>query len=138
MSEDCIFCKIIKGDIPSVKIFEDETVLAFMDIGPVVKGHALVIPKVHCDPITNTPPELLQTLIVAVQKVAAAQIDGLGADGVNVSQANGKVAGQEVPHIHFHVIPRFTDDGHSWSQVQGKYDRPGEMEEFAQKTAAAL
>jgi histidine triad (HIT) family protein len=128
MSEDCIFCKIVAGDLPATKIYEDDDTLAFMDIGPVVKGHALVIPKTHYDPITGTPPEVLQKLITVVQKVAQAQYDGLDADGINVSQANGAVAGQEVPHIHFHVIPRFTDDNHSWNWRAGSYSSQDEMQ----------
>ena len=131
MSQDCIFCKIVAGELPATKIYEDEDTLAFMDIGPVVKGHVLVIPKEHYDPITGTPPEMLQKLIVIVQKVAKAQYEGLNADGVNVSQANGAVAGQEVPHIHFHVIPRFHDDAHSWNWRVGAYDSPEEMQSKA-------
>lgn len=131
MSQDCIFCKIIAGELPATKIYEDEDTLAFMDIGPVVKGHALVIPKEHYDPITGTPPEVLQKLITIVQKVAKAQYKGLNADGVNVSQANGAIAGQEVPHIHFHVIPRFKDDDHSWNWQAGSYDSVEEMQSKA-------
>ena len=131
MSQDCIFCKIIAGELPATKIYEDEDTLAFMDIRPVVKGHTLVIPKAHYDPITATPPEVLQKLITIVQKVAKAQYAGLNADGVNVSQANGAVAGQEVPHIHFHVIPRFNDDNHSWNWQAGSYDSAEEMQSKA-------
>ena len=138
MSSDCIFCKIVAGDIPASKIYEDEDTLAFMDIGPVVKGHALVIPKQHHDPITGTPPETLQKLIVTVQKVAQAQIDGLGAKGINISQANGALAGQVVSHIHFHVIPRFENDGHQRNWIPKQYDNPEEMNQIAGKICAGL
>jgi len=138
MSADCIFCKIAAGALPSAKVYEDEDTLAFMDIGPVVKGHTLVIPKQHYDPITGTPPEVLQKLIVVVQKIAAAQFRGLAADGLNVSQANGKVAGQIIPHIHFHVIPRFHSDGHSFSWAAKKYDDAQEMAQFAGKIRDAI
>jgi histidine triad (HIT) family protein len=131
MSTDCIFCRIVRGEIPATRVYEDADTLAFMDIGPVVKGHTLVIPKAHFDPITGTPPATLQKLIVVVQRIAQAQIKGLHADGINVSQANGRVAGQVVPHIHFHVIPRFADDRHSWNWVAKAYDNPDEMTSYA-------
>ncbi len=138
MSQDCIFCKIIAGDSPCTRVHEDAHALAFLDIGPVVKGHTLVVPKIHSDPVTETPPETLQHLIVVVQKIARAQIDGLGADGINVSQANGACAGQVVPHLHFHVIPRFLDDGCSFNWTPGKYDSAEEMTRYSEKMRAAL
>lgn len=133
MSANCIFCEIVKGTIPCTKVYEDNDVLAFMDIGPVVKGHTLVIPKTHHNPITETPVPVLQKLIAVVQQVARAQITGLGADGVNVSQANGKAAGQIVPHLHFHVIPRFSSDGHHWNWTPRQYTDSGEMSSFADR-----
>lgn len=138
MKHECIFCKIAAGELPATKVYEDEDTLAFMDIGPVVKGHTLVIPKHHYDPITGTPPEVLCKLITVVQKIAQAQYDGLGADGINVTQANGKTAGQIVPHIHFHVIPRFEDDKHSWNWIAGKYDSTEEMNEKAESIKKGL
>jgi histidine triad (HIT) family protein len=133
MSSDCVFCKIVKGELPSTKVYEDDNTLAFMDIGPVVKGHTLVIPKKHHDPLMNTPPEVLRKLITVVQQIAIAQTKELGADGINVTQANGSLAGQIVPHIHFHVIPRFKNDDHSWNCKAGKYDTPQEMQGMADK-----
>jgi len=138
MDSDCIFCKIVAGELPCTKVYEDNDVLAFMDIGPVVKGHTLVIPKQHHDPITNTPTELLQKLIAVVKKVAQAQVCGLKADGINVTQANGEPAGQVVPHIHFHVIPRFNTDGYSFNWVPGEYDSFDEMSGFAEKIEGSL
>ncbi len=138
MNSDCIFCKLIAGQIPSARVYEDEHTLAFMDIGPVVKGHTLVVPKQHCDPIVGTPDEVLRRLIVVCKKVAQAQRDALGADGMNVTQANGRVAGQIVPHIHFHVIPRFEKDGHHWNWNPKAYDSPAEMEAFAAKLRGAM
>lgn len=131
MNTDCIFCKIIQGDLPCTRVYEDDAVLAFLDIGPIIKGHTLVIPKDHFDPITETPPEVLHRVINAVKKIAAAQLEGLKADGVNVTQANGSVAGQVVPHLHFHVIPRFGDDGHSWNWNARQYDGADEMADVA-------
>ena len=131
MESDCIFCKIVAGQIPCTKVYEDAQVMAFLDIGPIVKGHTLVIPKRHYDPITGTPVEVLQQLIAVVQKVADAQYRGLRADGINVTQANGRSAGQVVRHIHFHVIPRFETDGHHWNWVPKKYDSRDDMEQIA-------
>ena len=138
MSADCIFCTILAGEIPCTKIYEDDKALAFLDIGPIIKGHTLVIPRTHHDPISQTPDSVLQHLITIVRKIACAQMHGLGADGINVSQANGASAGREVPHIHFHVIPRFDDDGHSWNWKAGTYDSPDEMEQFAEKLRNTL
>lgn len=131
MSEECVFCRIVDGEIPSCKVFEDADILAFMDINPVTKGHTLVIPKSHHESILTTPVDVLGKVIVAAQRVAIAQQNELKADGINVTQANGVLAGQIISHIHFHVIPRFKNDNHSWDRPQAKYDREDEMETFA-------
>lgn len=138
MSTECIFCKIVRGELPSSKVYEDDDILAFIDIGPIVKGHTLVIPKQHFDPLTATPPETLCKIIKVVQKVAAAQLALLKADGINITQANGTIAGQVVPHIHFHVIPRFQNDQHSWNWNAGKYDSTTEAQEYAAKIASGI
>lgn len=135
---DCIFCRIIAGSIPAAKIYEDERILAFMDIGPIIKGHVLVIPKTHYDNLMETPDEMLACLIAAVRRIARAQVAGLGADGINITQANGTSAGQVVPHIHFHVIPRFLRDGHHWNWDAKKYDDTAEMNRFAERIIAHL
>ncbi|MBN1674818.1 MAG: HIT family protein [Kiritimatiellae bacterium] len=138
MSDDCVFCKIVAGELPATKICEDDDVLAFLDIGPVVKGHTLVIPKAHYATIMDVPVELLQKVIAVAKTIAEAQTAGLKAEGVNVGQANGRVANQIVPHMHFHVIPRFEADGHSFSWTPKKYDGPAEMQAFAGKITGAL
>jgi histidine triad (HIT) family protein len=130
---DCIFCKIIANEIPATTVYEDEEVLVFMDIGPIIKGHTLVIPKKHYDPVTDTPDDVLDKLHRVAKKIAGAQMNGLGADGVNIMQNNGKAAGQVVPHLHIHVIPRFCDDGHRWNWNPGKYEDFGEMKKLADK-----
>ncbi len=135
---DCIFCKIVRGELPSAKVYEDADVLAFLDIGPIVKGHTLVIPKAHHDPLPAVPPALLAKVMAVVQWVAQAQLDGLSADGVNIHQSNGAVAGQIVPHVHFHVVPRFANDGHSWNWRAGSYSQPAEMSALAEKLRAAI
>lgn len=138
MAEDCVFCMIAAGKIPSVKVYEDDRVLAFMDISPVTKGHTLVIPREHYDPVTKVPLTLLHDVIAVVQKVAKAQVDGLKADGINITQANGAIAGQVIPHVHFHVIPRLKSDPHSWNAPQRKYDADDEIGQYAAKIRKAL
>jgi len=138
MNEDCIFCKIVAGDIPSTRIYEDDDTLAFMDISPIVHGHALVIPKAHYDPITETPESALAGCMAVVKRVAQAQIDALGADGVNLHQANGAVAGQVVPHVHFHEIPRFDGDGHHWNWRHCDYDSMDDMAAMGEKLKSAI
>ncbi len=130
---DCIFCKIIKKEIPATVLYEDEDVLVFMDIGPIIKGHALVVSKQHYDPVTETPDAVLAKLHIIAKKIALAQVNGLGADGVNIMQNNGVAAGQEVPHIHVHVIPRYNDDKHHWNWNPKKYDDFDEMAILARK-----
>jgi histidine triad (HIT) family protein len=133
-----IFEKIINREIPATIVYEDEETLAFMDLGPIIKGHTLVIPKTCYDPITETPDEVVAHLMVVAKRIAAAQIKALGADGVNIMQNNGKAAGQEVPHIHLHVIPRFTGDGHHWNWDAKSYESAEEMETLAGKIREGL
>lgn len=135
---ECIFCKIVSGTLPAARVYEDAETLAFMDIAPVVKGHTLVIPKEHHSDLLETPAPLLEKLIVTVQKIATAQLRGLKAEGVNVTQANGRLAGQVIPHIHFHVIPRFAQDGHSFNWKPRKYESQEEMEQFAARIKDVL
>ena len=104
-----------------------------MDIKPIMKGHTLVIPRAHHDSIINTPNYLLRHLIVIVRKIARALIDGLGVEGVNITQANGPCAGQIVPHIHFHIIPRVNKNSHSRNWKAKSYDSLREMESYAEK-----
>jgi len=135
---DCIFCKIIAGEIPAIKVYENEHTLAFMDIGPLVKGHTLVIPKAHYNPLADTPDEVLSHVIFTVRVVARAMQEGLGADGINIHQANGEAAGQVVPHLHFHVIPRFKHDGHHWNWTPHPYADLSEAAALANRIQAAL
>ncbi len=134
----CIFCKIVAGEIPAIRVYEDQDVLAFMDIGPLVKGHTLVIPKAHHNLISETPDDVLAKVIAIVRQVAQAQREGLGADGVNIHQANGSAAGQVVPHLHFHVVPRFQHDGHHWNWTPHPYAELSEAAALASRIQAAL
>lgn len=135
---NCIFCKIVAGELPSSKVYEDADALAFMDIGPIVRGHTLVIPKEHMDPVTAAPPAVLQKLILVVQQIARAQLRAFKADGINIMQSNGRAAGQVVPHLHFHVIPRFRSDGHHWNWQAHPYQNAEEMGSLANQIKAAL
>ena len=111
MIEDCVFCKVIRGEVPSVKLYEDERTYAFMDINPLSPGHSLVIPKYHAENIYVTPPHAAGVVMVTLSKVAAAINRAVKPEGINILQANGPGAQQSVFHIHFHIIPRSTDDG---------------------------
>ena len=108
---DCIFCKIIRGEIPCSKVFENEKFFAFLDIGPVNKGHTLVIPKKHYKNLFDMPKEELNDYLEVIQRVSKAIIKGVNADGININMSNEEAAGQVVMHAHFHLIPRFKDDG---------------------------
>lgn len=108
---DCLFCKIIAKEIPSSGVYEDEHVVAFLDIHPVHPGHVLVVPKRHSESLHDAEPETLHRLIEVTQKIARAVLVATGAVGFNLEQNNGSVAGQVIPHLHLHVIPRFENDG---------------------------
>ena len=124
---DCIFCKIVAGEIPAVKVLDEESVLAFMDINPSSRGHMLIVPKNHAENIFEIPESDLATLIRAVKRCAGAAKDALMAEGVTILQLNGKASDQIVPHLHIHVIPRWENDGLSVSTWEMK---PGDMEEI--------
>ncbi len=136
--KDCLFCRIVSGDLPSERILETPDILAFLDIGPIVKGHVLVIPKVHAETLHDLPAASLGPWMEAAQRVAEAQVRAWNADGVNLHQANGAAAGQVIPHVHFHVVPRFANDGHHWNWRPKKYDTPAEMNALAERLRSAL
>lgn len=108
---DCVFCKIAAGEVPALKLFEDKDTLAFLDIGPVNPGHALVIPKKHFRNLFDTPDDILSELMPKIKRIATGVMEGSGAKGVVVSMNNEPTAGQIVFHAHFHIIPRFEGDG---------------------------
>lgn len=131
---DCIFCKIVAGEIPCAKVFESESCLAFLDIAPVNAGHALVLPKGHYPTLLDLPAELGSDLMQTLSKVGKAVMEATGADGLNLMQNNFEAAGQLVHHAHFHLVPRFEDDGlRLWPQTG--YDDPEEMTGLAKKIA---
>lgn len=108
--DNCVFCKIIKGDIPSYKVYEDDTVCAFLDIMPVNKGHILVVPREHHEDIFSTPEEILGKIMAAIKKITPAVLKASRAEGFNLLLNNGIASGQIVEHLHFHIIPRVHND----------------------------
>jgi histidine triad (HIT) family protein len=108
---DCLFCKIVAGEIPSHRIDEDDKTLAFMDINPWTRGHALVIPKAHSRNLYDVEPDDLAAMHATAQRVARRMRDRLASEGVNILQSSEPVAMQTVFHTHVHVIPRYSDDG---------------------------
>ncbi len=109
--ENCIFCKIANGEIPTNTIYEDEGFRVILDNGPATKGHALVLPKGHYANLYEIPEDVLSGAAVVAKKVAATMKEKLSCDGLNLVQNNGEAAGQTVMHFHLHIIPRYKDDG---------------------------
>lgn len=129
--EDCIFCKIVKGELPSYKVYEDEVNIAFLDINPTAHGHVLVIPKEHFSNFEAIPEDILQKTILVVKKVGQSIKDNLDVVGYNVCENNDPGANQIIPHIHFHLIPRYKDD-HLDPWPQSPYPE-GKAEEMLNK-----
>ena len=121
---DCLFCKIVAGEIPATVVADDERTIAFMDISPATRGHALVIPRAHAANLHEIDPQDLAAVAVAAQGIAARQRERLGAAGVNLLNSNGRAAWQTVFHFHVHVIPRYEDDPLRlpWVPAQGDMD----------------
>ena len=128
---ECVFCKIIAGQIPAYTIYEDEHALAFLDIAPFEKGHVLVVSKLHAVYFTDLPATSLFGLSQAVQRVAARLLEKLPCDGFNLVQNNGACATQVVPHVHFHIIPRW--EGRAMAWTPGAYETPEEMAALAER-----
>lgn len=128
---DCIFCQIVNNDLPSQKIFENNEVVAFLDIQPVQFGHALVVSKKHYDTFEQTPVAEIINLFTIVHKLAAAIKASVKANGFNITINNGRAAGQVVDHLHIHIIPRFNNDGlSSWDKLTYQ---DGQMKELAEQ-----
>jgi histidine triad (HIT) family protein len=129
---DCVFCKMVAGQIPVTKIYEDNVVLSFLDIGPISDGHTLVIPKQHFEKLHQCPAEILGRVASRLGKIAKAVAAAMNSDSYNVLCNNGRAAGQLVEHLHFHIIPRNTGDGvfNRWPAY--KYEK-GEIEDIAVK-----
>ncbi len=134
---DCIFCRIIKGELPSYKVYEDNSVIAFLDIFPIHSGHVLVVPKKHSVDIFDTPESELQSVMAAAKKIAPAVMKATKADGINIGMNNKPAAGQVVMHTHLHIIPRFKDDGlKTWPQRP--YNNDAEKAHVMERIKASL
>ncbi len=124
---DCIFCKILAGELPATLVGEDERTISFMDINPATRGHALVIPRTHTQDLLSIEPEDLSAVTLAAQRLARRAEQHLGADGVNLINACGASAWQTVFHFHMHVVPRYVDDPLRLPWIP----TPGDPEEIA-------
>ena len=123
MKNNCIFCAIADGEIPCFKVFEDDLVLAYLDINPFSEGHTLVIPKAHSEGLLDTPDETLGAILARVRKVAAHLKAALPCDGFNLLQNNGEAAGQTVKHLHFHIVPRYGSQPIDFESRKGDMER---------------
>jgi histidine triad (HIT) family protein len=133
---DCLFCKIAAKEINSNIVYEDEKIIAFLDNNPVNPGHVLIVPKIHAEHLPELPDEYSAPVMTVIKKVMQAIMKQPGVDGVNILQNNYSAAGQVIPHVHFHVIPRKTGDGHRhWPGVA--YNE-GQASEVADKIKEAI
>lgn len=137
MLSNCIFCKIIQGDIPSTTMYEDEYFKAIMDISPAAKGHILILPKQHSDNLLELDELSAAKALTIAQKIAKAQMEALKCDGINLLQNNGEAAGQTVNHFHIHLIPRFKGDKVLVEWTHGAYAQ-GEAAELAEDIAKLI
>ena len=117
---DCIFCKIAQGEIPSQTLYEDEKFCGILDLGPATRGHALILPKEHAANVYELSDETAAAAFVLAKKMAGIMKEKLKCDGLNLVQNNGETAGQTVNHFHIHVIPRYKDDGQQICWTRGE------------------
>lgn len=122
MADDCVFCRIVRGEIPSQKVFENDQVVAILDIGPIAPGHTLVIAKPHVEAFTDLAPELLAELSRRTQEIARGVLRAMGAPGFNLLMNNHRCSGQAIPHVHWHIIPRKDGDGVRFNWAPNKYE----------------
>ncbi len=118
--EDCIFCRIAGGEIPSKTLYEDRDFRVILDLGPATRGHALILPKEHAENLYDLPEEAASKVLLLAQKMARIMVEKLHCDGLNLVQNNGEAAGQTVHHFHLHLIPRYVDDGQAINWKPGK------------------
>ena len=135
--QNCIFCKIANGEIPSNTVYEDENFRVILDLSPASKGHALILPKEHAENLFTLPEETAQAAILVAKKVGAAMMEALPCTGLNLVQNNGASAGQTVMHFHLHLIPRYDGDG-AMVQWEPHSSDPAEQEQIAEKIREAL
>ncbi|MFW6325986.1 MAG: HIT family protein [Desulfovermiculus sp.] len=135
--QDCIFCRIVRGELPSEQVYQNDAVLAFLDIAPIAPGHVLVIPKQHCATLWDFPDYLAPELNKVLRFVGQAVLQATQATGLNVVMNNYAAAGQVVPHAHWHLIPRREGDG-LLQVAQGEYESNNKMREMAEGIRRAM
>jgi len=135
--DECVFCRILRGQIPAQKVYEDRAAVAILDINPVAPGHALVLPRRHVETWNDLPGDLAGELARASQTVARAVLKATGAEGFNLLSNNHRCSGQAIPHVHLHIIPRRPGDGIKFNWVTGTYEA-GQIEKVAQAIRSAL
>ena len=135
--ENCIFCKIANGEIPSNVIYEDEEFRVILDVSPATRGHALILPKGHASNLFELPDETAEKAIVLAKKIGTAMMQTLGCTGLNLVQNNGASAGQTVMHFHLHLIPRYDGD-RAMIQWEPQTSDPAEQTKLAEKIRSAL
>ena len=134
-----VFCRIIAGEIPGSKVYEDDDVLAILDISQVTKGHTLVMPKQHTESMLTCPPDLLAKVMAVAQRIGQAEVGVLGAQGVNILTNVGEAAGQSVPHFHVHVIPRYApNEGGFLIEMKGQDTSLLDLPRLAEDIAKAI
>jgi histidine triad (HIT) family protein len=138
MIKDCVFCKIVQGQIPCDKVYEDDLVLAFLDIATITLGHTLIVPKQHHTSITTLPTDCGARIMDIAPRLGSALMRATGAAGFNLLLANGTAAGQVVPHTHLHVLPRHVDDGVVMPTSHTTYPSPECKAEILEKARARL
>ena len=130
---DCLFCRIVAGEIPCHKIYEDDATIAFLDIFPVSAGHTLVLPKAHAEHLSATTLADAQAMMASVKKIVPAILSAVDGDGYNIGMNNGQSASQEIPHTHLHIMPRKTGTPRSFEKTKGD---PAELAALAEKIRA--
>ena len=133
----CVFCKIVNWETPSQRVYEDDNYIAFLDINPINFGHTLIIPRKHNVNIDDAPAEILTGMMLLTKKIAPAIMKAMNAEGYNIGINNYEAAGQAVDHIHFHIIPRFVNDGFRLWHGRDRYPE-GQMGETAKKIKEML
>ena len=134
---DCVFCKIVAGEIPSQKVWEGERCIAILDLFPLNKGHVLILPRDHYERLAEIPPDVWQEMAQVALEVARGVVKAFSPDGYHLLMNNGEASGQEIAHAHLHVIPRFYDDGVKFGWRHLQYEEE-EFKEYADKLRKAL
>lgn len=135
--DNCIFCKLANGDIPSYTVYEDEDFRVILDLSPAADGHALILPKEHSTNVYELPDETAAKVFVLAKKIAMSMKESLQCDGINILQNNGKAAGQTVFHFHIHLIPRFEHDNVKITWKKGKVDEV-QLKSLCEKIESAI